>query len=85
MVTTGKYPGVSLRHPEIDYVSLGLGYGVKGETVTEPARLADVLRRAKASIAEGRPYLVDVAIETRFGSFDAQWYDHFSIAGLRDE
>jgi thiamine pyrophosphate-dependent acetolactate synthase large subunit-like protein len=85
MLKTGKYPGVSLRHPEIDYVSLGLGYGVKGETVAEPTRLADALRRAKASIAEGRPYLVDVAIETRFGSFDAEWYDHFSIATLRDE
>ena len=82
MVASGRYPGVALGHPEIDYVSLAKGYGVEGESVADPARLADAFGRAKASIGAGRPYLVDVRVETRFGSFDADWYDHFSIARL---
>lgn len=80
MLETGQYPGVSLGTPNIDYVALAKGYGVEGEAVREPAALAAALQRAKAVINGGRPYLVDVRIETRFGSFDRDWYDHFSIA-----
>jgi thiamine pyrophosphate-dependent acetolactate synthase large subunit-like protein len=80
MLATGRYPGVSLGHPEIDYVSLAKGYGVEGESVADPDRLTEAFARAKASIRAGRPYLVDVRIETRFGSFDAEWYDRHSIA-----
>jgi thiamine pyrophosphate-dependent acetolactate synthase large subunit-like protein len=80
MVETGQYPGVSLGHPNIDYVSIACGYGVEGETVDDPKRLRDALLRAKSAIQSGRPYLIDVKIETRFGSFDRDWYDHFSIA-----
>jgi benzoylformate decarboxylase len=80
MHATGRYPGVSLDHPEIDYVSLGTGYGVEGESVSRPDQLAGALARAKASIHAGRPYLVDVKVETRFGAFDENWYGEFSIA-----
>lgn len=33
--------------------------------------------------AEGRPYLVDVEIERRFGGADSPWYDFFSVAKRR--
>jgi benzoylformate decarboxylase len=80
MLAMGRYPGVSLAHPEIDFVSLARGYGVEGEVVADPKLLAAALGRAKAAIREGRPYLLDVKVETRYGSFDDSWYDHFSIA-----
>lgn len=80
MFATGRYPGVSLGHPAIDYVSLAKGYGVEGESVDDPNRLGAAFGRAKAAIRAGRPYLVDAKVETRFGSFDKDWYDHFSIA-----
>jgi len=80
MFDTGQYPGVMLGHPQIDYVALAKGYGVEGESVADPNDLAAALARAKSAINAGRPYLVDVQIETRFGSFDADWFDHFSIA-----
>jgi benzoylformate decarboxylase len=80
MVERGQFPGVSLGHPDIDYVSLAKGYGVAGERVTEPDQLAAAFARAKGTIQQGRPYLVDVKVATRFGAFDEQWFDHFSIA-----
>jgi benzoylformate decarboxylase len=80
MVETGQFAGVSLRHPDIDYVSLAKGYGVEGESVAEPGQLVAALQRAKAAIQAGRPYLLDVKVESRFGSYDSDWYDHFSIA-----
>lgn len=80
MVESGQFAGVSLGHPDIDYVSLARGYGVDGESVAEPSDLAAAFKRARAAIREGRPYLVGVRIESRFGAYDADWYDHFSIA-----
>lgn len=80
MRETGQYPGVALGHPEIDYVALAKGYGVDAESVTDPAGIAGALERAKSAINAGRPYLVDVKVESRFGSFDRDWFDHFSIA-----
>ncbi|MBI4987728.1 MAG: thiamine pyrophosphate-binding protein [Rhodocyclales bacterium] len=80
MLATGRYPGVSLGHPEIDFVSLAKGYGIEAETVADPELLAAALGRAKAAIAEGRPYLVDVRVETRYGTFDPDWVGQFSIA-----
>ena len=80
MAATGRYPGVSLLRPEIDFVSLARGYGVDAERVTDPEQLAAALARAKAAIAAGRPYLVDVAVQARHGSFDPDGYGHFSIS-----
>jgi hypothetical protein len=53
---------------------------VEGESVAEPGQLVAALQRAKAAIQAGRPYLLDVKVESRFGSYDSDWYDHFSIA-----
>lgn len=82
MAATGRYPGVSLAHPEIDFISLAKGYGIEAETVSDPAQLVAAFGRAKAAMAEGRPYLVDVRVKTRFGGFDPDWHGRFSIAGL---
>jgi benzoylformate decarboxylase len=80
MLATGQYPGVSLGHPDINYVALANGYGVEAETIVQPSELAAALQRAKDAISRGRPYLLDIRVETRFGDFDRDWYDHFSIA-----
>ncbi|MBE7423862.1 MAG: thiamine pyrophosphate-binding protein [Zoogloeaceae bacterium] len=83
MAATGHYPGVSLAHPEIVFLSLARGYGVEGETVGAPGELAAAFARAKAALAQGRPYLVDVRVKTRFGDFDPDWHGRFSIADLK--
>lgn len=79
MAATGRYPGVSLLKPEIDFVSLARGYGVDAERVDDPGQLDAALVRAKAAIAAGRPYLVDALVQARFGSFDPDGYGHFSV------
>ena len=83
MAATGHYPGVSLSHPEIDFVSLATGYGVAAEVVADPGELPTAFARAKAAMAEGRPYLIDVRVKTRFGNFDPDWHGRFSIAELK--
>jgi thiamine pyrophosphate-dependent acetolactate synthase large subunit-like protein len=82
MVETGIYPGVNLGNPDINYVSLADGYGIEAERVTDPGKLAATLKRAKRAIQEGRPYLVDVKLETMFPGAESasKWYDSWSIA-----
>ncbi len=80
MAETGKFLGVNLGHPDINYVSIADAYGIEGERVDGPAGLASAIRRCKRAMAGGRPYLVDVIIERRFDGKDSDWYEFFSVA-----
>jgi len=77
---TGKYIGVSLGSPEIDHVAIAKGYGVEGERIEDPARLNAAIARCVRAVHDGRPYLLDVAIERAYGGADSDWHDFFSIA-----
>ncbi|MFQ5548196.1 MAG: thiamine pyrophosphate-binding protein [Woeseia sp.] len=81
MLQTGKYIGVSLGHPDISYVRMAQTYGMEGERVEEPDHIAAALKRCRAAMREGRPYLVDVGVDTWGAGSDSDWYDFFSIAG----
>jgi benzoylformate decarboxylase len=80
MAETGKFFGVNLRHPDINYVSMADAYGIEGERIEDPAGLAAAIQRCKRAMADGRPYLVDVVIERRFDGKDSDWYEFFSVA-----
>ena len=80
MAETGKFLGVNLGHPDINYVSIADAYGIEGERIEGPAGLASAIRRCKRAMADGRPYLVDVIIERRFDGKDSDWYEFFSVA-----
>lgn len=80
MLETGKYFGVNLGHPDINYVSMADAFGIEGEKVENPAGLSAAIRRCKRAMTDGRPYLVDVAIERRFDGNDSDWYEFFSVA-----
>ncbi len=80
MAETGKFLGVNLGHPDINYVSIADAYGIEGERREGPAGLASAIRRCKRAMADGRPYLVDVIIERRFDGKDSDWYEFFSVA-----
>jgi thiamine pyrophosphate-dependent acetolactate synthase large subunit-like protein len=71
---------VSIDSPQIDHVSICKGYGVEAERVEDPSKLPPALERCFGAAAAGRPYVVDVKIERRYGGADSTWFDHFSIA-----
>ena len=54
------YPHMDLTDPEFGFVEIANGFGVEGEQVTEPDKLAPALKKAFAS---GKPYLLDVVLE----------------------
>jgi thiamine pyrophosphate-dependent acetolactate synthase large subunit-like protein len=80
MLETGKFPGVQLGHPDINYVSMADAYSIEGERVDDPQSLAAAIGRCKRAMADGRPYLLDVVIERRFEGRESDWYDFFSVA-----
>jgi benzoylformate decarboxylase len=59
----GKYPGMDLVDPEIDYVALARSLGVRAERIAKPADLREGLAGA---LAHDGPSLVDVAIDPGF-------------------
>lgn len=77
---TGKYIGCNLASPEIDNVALAKGYGVDGELVEEPSEVGPAIDRCLKAMRDGRPYVLDVKVERRFGGADSTWYDFFSVA-----
>jgi benzoylformate decarboxylase len=80
MFETGKYIGVNLRHPDIDYVKMAGAYDIEGESVTDPKDLTAALLRCKKAMQEGRAYLLDARIAQIPDSKDTDYYDFYSVA-----
>jgi benzoylformate decarboxylase len=55
----GKYLGMDLGDPAVDYVALAKSFGVEAVRISEPDALADALRD---SLAGDRPRLIDVPL-----------------------
>ena len=83
MKATGKYIGVNLGHPDIDYTALCAAYGIQAERVMEPVDIKPALERCRKTMQSGRPYVVDVRIAKRFEGKDSDWYDFFSVADIQ--
>jgi benzoylformate decarboxylase len=63
MVREGKYPGLTLGSPMVDYVGLARAQGVEGEQVTKAKDLQAALRGGLERVTkENRPYLLDIAV-----------------------
>lgn len=82
-VATGRFIGAYLGDPDIDHGRIARGYGVDGERVTSPDRVADAIRRGLASVRDGRPYVLDVVIKRRSQGAEASWHEKFSVASMR--
>jgi benzoylformate decarboxylase len=59
-VVQGKYLGMDLVEPEIDFVGLARSFGVEAVRVTEPDELSE---RVRGALDRTEPILLDVAIE----------------------
>jgi benzoylformate decarboxylase len=79
MIREGKYPGLYLGAPMIDYVGLARSQGVDGECVTSPKDLEPALRRGLEKIRENRPYLLDVSVAREGIGAESTWYQDWQL------
>jgi benzoylformate decarboxylase len=80
MVREGKYPGLHLGNPPIDYVGLARAQGVEGERVTTVKELEPALRRGVEKITrENRPYLLDVTVAQEGVGADSSWTEQWQM------
>jgi benzoylformate decarboxylase len=80
----GRYPGIHLGDPNIEFKVLAEGMGVSGELVTRPEEIKPALQRAVKMTRNGKPYLVDVVISKVGAGSESSWYQKFSLAATRD-
>src|SRR5919106_2251988 len=80
MVRDGKYPGLILSSPMVDYVGLARAQGVEGEAVTKVKDLDTALRRGLDRVTrENRPYLIDVSVAREGVGADATWDQEWEV------
>lgn len=76
MAETGKYPGLYLGDPDIDFVKLAGSQGVGGERVTSASDVAAALRRGTAATRSGSPYLIEFVVARFGGGAESTWYQN---------
>jgi benzoylformate decarboxylase len=80
MVRDGKYPGLFLSAPAVDYVALARSQGVQGEAVATVKELEPALRRGVERITrDNRPYVIDVTVAREGVGADSTWYQDWQV------
>jgi benzoylformate decarboxylase len=80
MIRDGRYPGLWLSAPAVDYVGLARAQGVAGESVTTVKELEPALRRGMDAITrENRPYLIEVAVAREGVGADSTWFQDWRL------
>jgi thiamine pyrophosphate-dependent acetolactate synthase large subunit-like protein len=80
MIRDGKYPGLWLSDPAVDYVSLARAQGVDGECVKTVKELEPALRRGLDVTTRGnRPYLVEVAVAREGVGAESTWFQDWRL------
>lgn len=80
MAQTGKYAGMYLGDPDIDFVQLAESQGVKGERATTPSELAAALKRGTEVTASGEPYVVEAMIRRIGAGAESTWHEGFKLS-----
>ena len=83
MASSGKYVGMYLGDPDIDFVKLAASQGVGGEHVEAGRDLPGALQRGIKATRDGNPYLVDVLIARYGGGAESTWHESFNLAARR--
>lgn len=81
MTETGRFPGLYLGDPDIDFVKLADSQGVKGERVTSAAEVASAIRRGTQETRAGNPYLLEFVVSRIGGGAESTWYQKVKPAG----
>lgn len=83
MVSSGKYAGMYLGNPDIDFVKLAGSQGIAGERAGSADDLKAALKRGFAATRDGNPYLIEVVIARYGGGAESTWHESFSLASQR--
>ncbi len=69
-----------LGNPDVSFTGLAASYNIKGEVVTDSEMLRDAIQRGLRTLAEGRPYMLDVKTRTWGLGSELTEYQKFSVA-----
>lgn len=83
MAKSGKYAGMYLGNPDIDFVKLAGSQGVSGERVVNSGDLRQAIQRGVAATRAGKPYLIEVLIARYGGGAESVWHESFNLASRR--
>jgi benzoylformate decarboxylase len=83
MAASGRYHGMYLGDPDIDFVGLAASQGVRGRRITEASEIADGLREGIQEVKNGRPYLLDIVVARKAGGAESTWHHKHSVRALR--
>ena len=80
MIRDGKYPGLWLSDPPVDYVALAHAQGVEGECIRSRKELEPALRRGVERITrDHRPYVIEVAVAREGVGADSTWHQDWQL------
>ena len=79
MIREGKYPGLYLGAPMIDYVGARALAGRRRRARDAPKDLEPALRRGLEKIRENRPYLLDVSVAREGIGAESTWYQDWKL------
>jgi thiamine pyrophosphate-dependent acetolactate synthase large subunit-like protein len=85
MAETGRFAGIYLGDPDIDFVKLAQSQGVGGEKVTSPQDIAPALKRGIQKTQDGKPYLIDVLVARIGPGAESTWHQGFNLAKIQDK
>jgi len=83
MAKAGKYPGIYLGAPDIDFAQLAKSQGLSAERVESGADLKAALQRGIEATRAGTPHLIDVEIARYGGGAESTWHQKFNLAEER--
>lgn len=72
-----------LGDPDVDFARIASGFGVAGEVVAAPDRVAAAIKRGIAATRDGRPYLIDFVLARTGRGAGSTWHPKFSLAATR--
>lgn len=76
---TGRDMACYLGDPDVDYLAMAGAFGVAGERVDKPERLAGAIRRGLSATAAGRSYFLEVMTERRGSGASSQWFPRYEV------
>ncbi len=72
-----------LGDPDVDFTRLASAYDIPGAVVEDSEDLAGAIRTGLRTLADGRPFMLDVRTQTLGAGAEFSWYPDFSLAEHR--